>query len=230
MMKLKLAPIPADTAGIYTIDGAAWRMPARALFLEPGAAAAFAKLYPFVVISDALRSAESSLNAVRRGRGAQPPGYSAHNYGLAIDLSTSATMRRGQIRSKATLDELLESHGWYCHRRDHLLEHESWHYNFLGVGYVVSKKQRTTSPDVEALMLQRYGAALAPDDTECQRLLAGLRMYSGKIDGDVGPLTREATRVFQRAWSSPKLTETGKLDARTRRTLAFVAAEREVVA
>lgn len=230
-MRLVLSSIPADTVGIYTINGAPNRMPSRALFLAPEAAASFrAKLYPFVVISDALRSADSSLNAVKRGRGAQPPGYSAHNYGLAVDLSTTATMRRGGIRTKAVLDDLMESHGWFCHRRDHLLEHESWHYNFLGVGYKVSPKQRTTSPDVEALILQRYGADLAPSDTECQVMLKALRMYSGAIDGDIGPLSREAISIFQRAWASPKLHTTGKLDDRTRRTLAFVTAEREVVA
>lgn len=230
-MRLLLSTVPADTVGIYTINGVPNRMPARSLFLAPEAAASFrTKLHQFVVISDALRSAESSLNAVKRGRGAQPPGYSAHNYGLAIDLSTTATRRRGSIKSKAVLDEIMEAHGWFCHRRDHLLEHESWHYNFLGVGYKVSPKQRTTSPDVEALMLQRYGADLAPNDTECQVMLKELRMYSGAIDGDIGPLSREAISAFQRAWASPKLHTTGKLDDRTRRTLAFVTAEREVVA
>ena len=229
-MRITLRQLPPTVRGIYTVNGVAGRMPERTLYLEPAAADSFvANLLPWVVVSDVLRSAESSLAAVRRGRGAQAPGFSAHNYGFAIDIDTKPTMKAGGHRNKAALDEAMERLGWFCHRRDHLLDSESWHYNFLGVGYVVSPKSSRTSVDVEALIPRRYGADMAPSDAQCQAMLASLRMYSGAIDGDVGDLTREAVRVFQRAWASKRVTETGKLDAATRRTLAFVTASREVV-
>lgn len=225
-MKLSLKQLPPTVRGIY--DG---KMPARALFLEPAAADSYKRdLLSWVVVSDMLRSAESSLNAVRRGRGAQAPGYSAHNYGFAIDLDVKATMERGEVKTKPALDAKLEALGWFCHRRDHVMDSECWHYNFLGVGYVVSPRQRSTSGDVEALIVQRYGADMAPGDSQCQAMLASLKMYSGAVDGIVGDLTREAVRVFQRAWASKRVAETGRLDAATRRTLAFVCATREVVA
>jgi hypothetical protein len=229
-MKLKLKALPPTVRGIYEVGGVAGRMPARTLFLEPAAADSFIRdLLPLVIVSDVLRSPESSLAAVRRRCGAQAPGFSAHNYGWAIDIDTKPTMAAGGYKSKAALDEAMEARGWFCHRRDHALDSESWHYNHLGVGYVVSAKQRSTAPDVEALIVARYGADMAPSDAECQAMLASLRMYSGAVDGIAGDLTREAVRVFQRAWASKRVTETGKLDANTRRTLALVTATREVV-
>ncbi len=229
-MKIRLRRLPVEVHGIYTIAGIPGRMPPRALFLEPEAADSFTtQLLDRAVVSDVLRSAESSLNAVRRGRGAQAPGFSAHNYGKAIDLDVKATMKALGLKTKAELDAWMERRGWYCHRRDHRMDSESWHFNFLGVGYVVSPRQRSTGADVEALIVQRYGADMAPSDAECQAMLASLRMYSGAIDGIVGDLTKEAVRVFQRAWASKRVAETGKLDAATRRTLAFVTASREVV-
>jgi hypothetical protein len=228
---ITLKALPATVRGIYKVGGVDGRMPARTLFLEPAAADSYVEhLLDWVVVSDVLRSAESSLSAVRRGRGAQAPGFSAHNYGKAIDIDTKATMRSGGFDTKQALDEYLEPFGWFCHRRDHKLDSESWHYNYLGVGYVVSPKSQRTSGDVEALIVQRYGAAMVPGDAACQRLLASLKMYSGRVNGIVDDLTSEAVRVLQRAWASKRVTETGKLDANTRRTLAFVCAAREVVA
>lgn len=229
-MKIRLRRLPVEVHGIYTIAGIPGRMPPRALFLEPEAADSFTtQLLDRVVVSDVLRSAESSLNAVRRGRGAQAPGFSAHNYGKAIDLDVKATMKALGLKTKADLDAWMEQRGWYCHRRDHRMDSESWHYNFLGVGYVVSAKSKRTSGDVEALIVRQYGADMVPGDSQCQAMLASLRMYHGEVDGIVGDMTREAVRVFQRAWASKRVKETGKLDADTRRTLAFVTATLDIV-
>lgn len=231
---LTLALEQLDQAAVRGIYGDRRdRMPTRALWLHPDAAAAFRSIAGWAVVSDMFRTPESSLRAVREGRGAQPPGYSAHNYGLAIDLALTDSNREhgdgaltrlgremfgGRRASKAELDAEMERHGWYCHRRDHTLGFESWHYNFLGVGAVVAGA--ITSDEVEARIQQLYGAQLGPDTRECQRLLAKLKLYGGDVDGIVGPQTREAVRTFERAW---QLNVDSTLDARTRRTLAYVA-------
>jgi hypothetical protein len=230
MLRLRLTPLAADlVVGIYRCDGEDARMPARTRFLHPDAARAYASIASWAVVSDMLRSPESSLEAVRRGRGAAAPGYSAHNFGFAIDLDLPASCRNLGVERgkgpKAELDAEMESIGWFCHRRDHKLESEAWHYNYLGVGTVIAPRFRSSAGFVESRIQALYGDLLEPDDSDCQAALGRLRMYHGAIDGDVGPLTREATRVFQRAW---ELRDTGVLDARTRRTMALVACERDV--
>lgn len=222
-MIIELVALPANKVrGIYTVGGVPNQMPERTRFLHPEAAISFLHdLADQVTVSDVLRSAESSLEAVRSGRGAQPPGYSAHNFGLAIDLDLDATMLQLGVRRKAELDAFMESHGWFCHRRDHLLKSEAWHYNFLRVGTVVGAKFKATSGWVEARIVELYGPQLAPNDRMCQEMLRSARLYSGEIDGVLGRLSQESTRVFQRAWN---LKPSGVLDKRTRRTLAFVTA------
>ena len=226
MLTLKLRRMAADAVrGTYTIKGVPNRMPDRALFMHPEAAAAFDKVAPWIVVSDMFRSPESSLNAVATGRGAQPPGYSAHNYGGAVDAALRESMARLGVKTKRELDEAMEAVGFYCHRRDHEMGHESWHFNYLGVGAKVSGS--ITSDEVERRILEMYGHALAPDNMECQRLLAKLGLYHGDSDGDIGPLSRQAVRAFERAWG---LNVDSVLDSRTRRTLAYVACERDLVA
>jgi hypothetical protein len=228
MLKLKLKKMPSHVQGIYGPNKD--RMPERALFLHPEAADSFFGFCEYAVVSDMFRSPESSLAAVRAGRGAKAPGFSGHNYGLAIDLDVKATMRmlveRGNLpgASKLTLDRFMEDHGWFCHRRDHLLDHESWHYNFLGIGAVISPKVRTTSGYIEARILELYGDQLKPDDVTCQGLLANLGIYNGKLDGEIGPISKAAINVFRRGWGLGE----GTLDTRTRRTLAYVACEKQI--
>ena len=55
-----------------------------------------------------------------------------------------------------------------------------------------------------------------------QECLKALRLYSGELDGKIGPRTVEAIKCFQRTW---KIEETGTVDQKTERTLAYVAAE-----
>jgi len=198
-------------------------MPKRCRFLHPEAFDSYLEMKQQVVVSDMFRSPESSLEAVRRGRGAQPPAYSAHNYGLAIDLEIKQTMKELGVKSKAALDEEMESRGWFCHRRDHELEHEAWHYNFLGRGTQIGSQFRSTSGWIEARIGQIYGAFFDLDEKEAQIALQKLRLYGGAIDGKIGPISREAISAFQRTWGLP---ESGRLDTRTKRTLAYVAAER----
>lgn len=225
-MNLILTQLPRDTGGIYTIGGSANRMPERALYLHPDAARAFAPLYRAGFrFSDLFRSPESSLEAVKRGRGALPPGYSAHNYGLAFDLDVTHGMKLLGVKRKADLDAYMAAAGWFCHRRDGKREHEEWHYNYLGVGTVISGKVRTTAGYVEAAIVKLYGSELVTDDRTMQGQLKKLGLYGGALDGLLGPLSRQAINAFQRAW---RLKE-GKADDRTRRTLALVSATRSVI-
>jgi hypothetical protein len=230
-MLLQLVPLAADyVSGIYTVGGKPGRMPDRMRYLHPDAAIDYSKIQPWVVVSDMFRTPESSLEAVRAKRGAQPPAYSAHNFGKAIDLALKESMERlaaklGRTRvTKAELDATMEKAGWFCHRRDHLMEFEAWHYNHLGIG---AKPQGTrTSDEIEACIQSLYGAAFKLTPSAAQSALRKLRFYGAAIDGDIGPLTRQAIRAFQRAWG---IGESGMLDAKTQRTLAYVSADKDLV-
>lgn len=224
MLKLQLKAID-PCLGIYDVKGVPHKsMPERMRYLHPHAATAFQYIASVVVVSDMFRSPESSLAAVRSGRGAKRPGFSAHNYGLAIDIDIGASMRGKEgLKSKLDLDRFMSSFGWFCHRQDHKVDFEAWHYNFLDRGAL--PKGQTTSDEVEQRILDLYGDALRPDDTECQRMLSKIRMYGGEADGIVGPRTREAVRVFKRAWG---LLPDDHLDEMTRRTLAYVSCDHYV--
>lgn len=227
-MILQLCALPSQSVrGVYKVGGVDGRMPARALFLEPAAARSFLRdLADVVTVSDVFRSAESSLAAVRAGRGAKAPGFSGHNYGLSIDLDIEATWRalRGAARrpDKELLDGWMAERGWYCHRSDHAPAswkpiNEAWHFNFLP-GHTWGKSSPAA---LEARIVGLYVNRFELNVVAQQAYLQQLRLYRGEADGDAGPLTREAVRVFQRAWG---LAETGKADAKTQRTLAYVSA------
>jgi hypothetical protein len=229
-MPLRLAVMKSDEViGIYGKNKNI--MPARALYLHPDAAKSYREhLSEHVQISDMLRSAESSLNARRRGRGAQRPGYSGHNFGLSIDLAVSKTIKRMGLKNKRALDGFMNERGWYCHRRDHKREFEEWHYNFFGDEHdkYVRKTDRKTSAGIERKMTEVYGRWWHKmSATDAQRGLTRLGMYDGDLDGIFGPLSKEATRVFQRAWLLKN--KDGKLDTMIKRTLAFVTADRVLV-
>lgn len=230
---LLLCTVPTDTIGIYTIDGEDFRLPPRALFLHPDARDSFVnELMSFAVVSDMFRSPESSLAAVRAGRGARPPGFSGHNYGLSIDIDVRASWRnfsahKGTGLNKRNLDQWMAARGWFCHRVDHRMDHEAWHYNYLGEGATISPTVGSTARYIEARIAELYGQWFELSPIRQQLALAKLHLYRGALDGLLGPISREAVRIFQRAWG---LRETGKLDAKGQRTLAYVAADREIVA
>lgn len=202
-------------------------LPERMRFLAPDAATSYLKwLSPWAVVSDMLRSAESSLQARREGRGAQPPSYSGHNYGFSIDLDVDRSMKNLGIKTKRELNEKMAEAGWYCHRRDNQRGREDWHYNFFGANHAefVRPTDSRTSAGLERKIQTAYGQAwIKMTNEELQIGLAKLKLYSGGVDGKLGPLSKEATRVFQRSW---RLTETGVADIYTKRTLAFVTADR----
>jgi hypothetical protein len=222
MLRLRLRALDNEkVVGIYTKG----RLPERMRFLHPEAAASFVNFIPGVTVSDMFRSPEASLAAVRAKRGAMPPGWSGHNYGLSIDLDVKATMKI-LLLTKRDLDEWMESHGWYCHRRDHKLAFESWHYNFLGPGTVISPKVHSTSGYIEAKIQRLYGSMLVENMTDkklVQIQLKKLHLYNGEIDGSFGPLSKESLKAFQRTWG---LQPNGVMSTKTGRTLAYVSCER----
>lgn len=234
MLRQVLQQVPdAIVVGDYIINGKRRKMPPRALFLVPEAAEAYEEIAAVVQISDMYRSPESSLEAVQRGRGALPPGYSQHNYGYAIDLALAESMRNlgvalglGRAATKRELDEWMAAHGWYCLRRDHKMKSEAWHYNYLGDGVEITAK-RTSYRLAEEQLAKLYADAWNADAAECQRMLAKLRFYHGAIDGQIGPQSRQAIAAFQRAWCI-RGEQDGKLGPRTKRTLALVACERVI--
>lgn len=214
-----------EVVGITKYGG---KMPARARFLHPDAAASYrTDLHPNgMVVSDMFRTPESSLQAIADNRGARAPGYSAHNYGLAIDIDVTAVMRNLKLKGKAALDAWMEDKGWYCHRRDHQREWEEWHYNYLGKGTIISPKVKSTVNYIEARIVQLHGSEFELDSTEMQICLMKLKLYHGDIDGKFGPISRSALAMFQK---SVDLAPTGKPDTKTVRTLSYCACERVLV-
>jgi hypothetical protein len=221
-MRLTLSKLALGAVhGIYGREGN--RLPERMRYLEPAAAKSFLELEG-VVVSDMLRSPESSLAARRRSRGAQPPGWSGHNYGLSIDLSVTKTLRnRGE--NKTELDAYMLERGWYCHRLDHKRKREEWHYNH-GIGPYVKDRDRYNSAALERRIQADFADAWDFPSQVLQSYLQDLKLYLGEIDGIVGPLSKEAVRAFQRAWL---LRVDGIAGRRTRRTLALVTAGRVLV-
>lgn len=231
LLTLRLKRVP-NVLGIYgkTKD----QFPASMAFLHPDAAAAYeaaCKVVGRLRVSDMLRTAEASLQAMQTKAGVQPPGFSAHNYGLAIDIDTDAMLTATKLDKKA-LDAKMASCGWCCHRKDGRRGMEDWHYNFLGVGkdaaafLAVCEGKSSTALAIEAKIAAIHGDDLTLDPYEAQTALAKLGLYGGAIDGDLGPRTKQGIAAFQRAW---KLKESGTLDARTERTLALVSANKLVM-
>lgn len=226
-LKLDLVRMPlALVEGCYKVKGDETAMPDHARCLAPEAADSFiADLSEHVVVSDMFRTPESSLRAVRQGRGAQPPSYSLHNYGYAIDLDTGDTFKRMGYRDKKRLDLWLAERGWFCFRGDHRLDFECWHFDYLGTG-ALTYPYKSDRGVAWAQMKERHGASwyqVIP--REIQRLLAEVRCYGGAIDGIIGPRSKEALRAFQRTWG---LKENGTSDERTVQTLVYVTAEKTI--
>jgi hypothetical protein len=228
MLKLKLRRLPSSTVGIYGPGKNI--MPSRALLLHPDAAASFLAYESEVgglVYSDIYRSAESSLNAIKTKQGVQPPGFSGHNYGLALDVAVNETLKRRGWTYPQLL-AFMESKGWYCFRRDGKRGMEDWHMNYLGTGDFARQTLSSLVPGqwskaAEAVIVANYGPALSLSHLDIQKCLARLKVYRGTLDGNIGPLSMEAIRTFCRGWRIS--VETGP---RFQRTLAFVAADYDI--
>ncbi len=195
-------------------------LPRRMRWMHQGAAAAYQAIKDSVVVSDMYRSAEASLSAMQRKVGVLPPGLSRHGYGLAIDVSVSESMALVGVRSKEAFDDWMAHRDWHCHRLDHAMKSEAWHYNWLPGFTGVRRGERSTNPAGERQLQELYGDAMEPYGQGRQRALAKGGLYRGEDDGILGPLSIAAAQAFSRAWKCSKPWSTAML-----RTLAFVSAE-----
>lgn len=226
-LSLSLVRVP-NVLGIYGTNKD--QFPARMSLLHPDAAEAFAaaqtKLGVKLRCSDMFRTAEQSLQAMQEKAGVQPPGFSLHNYGIAIDIDTDAMLKETKL-SKPELDAAMREGGWWCHRKDGKRGMEDWHYNHLGTGAAADKlllasaKSTNTSAAGDARIQGLYAEGLKLDAKEVQECLAHIKLYGGEADGLIGPRTKQALMAFQRAW---KLQPSGQVDEKTERTLAYVSA------
>lgn len=221
-MRLELVALPhARVRGIY--GATKMSMPERMRYLHPSAAASYlADLADHVRVSDMYRSAESSLLARKTRAGSQRPAYSGHNFGLSIDVDVTWTMRNLGLKTKAELDAWMAAADWHCFRKDGRRKIEEWHYNF-GIGHQLRAGERTNQHSLERRILELYGARFALTPRQVQQRLAELKLYGGAIDGDHGPLTKQAVKAFQRTWL---LGVDGKAGPMTMRTMAYVTAVR----
>jgi len=232
-MDLVLKRIHKDhVEGIYgsTKD----QMPRQWRLLHPAAADSLRRIFfvtgKIIRVSGLWRSAEASLAARQSKSGVQPPAYSAHNFGLAMDIDVENCLVRFDC-DKPSLDELLQMFGWYCHRKDGKQLFEAWHYNFLGdedeaAAFLAhSAASSNTSSAVQANLQQLYGSQMSLPKKKIQAALQKLGFYHGEIDGLFGPLTNNAIEAFCRAWL---LGEQTYRSSKFQRTLAFVAADKRI--
>lgn len=202
-------------------------------YLAPDAAAsllAIEKDTDGLVYTDMWRDPLSSLLNRRTKRTSQLPGYSPHNYGLAVDLDVKTILEEKKIRYEDLL-RILRKRGWVCHRRDGLLdEPESDHFNYLGElaeKYLVkcTMDPASWSNAAEMRIWERFGKDFQIELRDVQILLTKLRFYTGQITGTRDLYTREAILAFQRAWD---LVQSGAPDMSTCRVLVYIMAEREL--
>ena len=223
--------------GMYGPEGT--DMPDRFQWLAPEAAASLLKLeqaYPgCFYYSDVFRNARGSANRRKKNRkkrmkrGLSPiytgkkPGSSAHSFGYCTDDMVEVNIQRLRRRlddpgfNKSDYDALKREFGWVCHRDgpnggDHRMEHEFWHFNYLGddLSRWMSHSNRKTSGGVEAKVLYNYGPfTLDPD---------GIREHLDRIG--YFPNHEGITR-FQKDWT---LTADGIAGPETQRTLLYVGA------
>jgi hypothetical protein len=223
-MNIVLQQLPESVLGIY--GDSKNLMPRTMRRLHPDAAASYLAIDALGVklrVSDMFRSPEASLRAMQAKPGlVQPPGFSAHNYGLAIDVSLGDCLKRFSM-TKTQFNAFMESHGWTCHRLDDARGPEDWHYNFQ-VRHLIQPGDKSSAAAVERKMQELYGAQMVLDISQAQTALKTMRLYSGEVDGKGGPLTETAIRSFQRAW---QIRESG-LGRRTQRVLALATTTLDV--
>lgn len=227
-LHLDVIPLPEvfRNRGIYPTKTKGDKLARRFMFAHPDLYPGMVELereYPGCIFySDVFRSPAESEAAVRAGRGALRAGSSTHNGGGAADVAVDKTRARlrsfgitemGKPRWKRELDAIFRERGMHCFRSDGKRGKEDWHYDVGGGGYRRG----------QAWLNRTFGAYWMHQMTtvHVQRMLGKLRLYQGELDGVAGPLTREALRLFQRAWRLPR---TGRAGAKTRRVLAFVTA------
>lgn len=237
-MKLLLQKLPKDLLGIYDCDrdGIKKEMPFRALFAHPVLATAILSTEKDgfrLTYSDIFRDAKTSLARRREfvAKGgpqlAAKPGFSAHNFGFAVDLDVQKIMKDYSI-NKEHLDVLLrDKYSLYCHRRDHSLASECWHYNALGGGATAllqHSSKNSTSGAVEAFILSVYGKDFDITRDQCIQAIRALGFMPEKVDNAITEVA--AIKKFQLFWD---LQVDGILGPQCKRLLAYLTATTELV-
>jgi hypothetical protein len=226
-MILTLRKLP-PLRGIYN-----GKVPNWARYLAPEAADSLMMIEQDegLIYTSVWRSANGSLWAIKNKQGAMPPGFSAHNYGFAVDLTVDQILKeKGWSYTK--LLGFMKEYGWYCHRRDGKTGGEYWHFNYFGddakslLRLAKRDNSRTWHLPVEEVMRVNYDVHWHLTVREVQSALKKLKFYFERVDGTWGPYSREALNSFQRAY---KMRETRIPTARDERTLAFCTATKKIV-
>jgi hypothetical protein len=205
--------------------------PARSRFLAPEACAAFRLLEKDtdgLIYTDLWHDGTQSLLARRTRKTTNLPGYSPHNYGLALDLDLGQVLEQKKI-SYEDLLYVMKRRGWYSHRRDGKVDEAgSAHFNFLGDGDVDSYIELATfdplswERPIEKRIYEKHITDFSLSPAQIQSLLKKLGFFHGEVNGDYDIYFREAVMAFQRAWDLP---DSGTPTTAFQRVLAFVAAE-----
>lgn len=231
-MELRLVAAPHKKIRSHYRNGKPG-FPARMAFLHPDVLPSFVEMQEAcdwnIVLTDIWRASLVSLNrkypdAKPMRRTVQPPAWSAHGYGFAIDIDTAPTLKRMKC-SKRELDEFMAAHGFHCHRRDHRRGSEDFHFNGLvlpGQDWMRYASKTRTSPAVEQMIRATYGKYWRMTANQKQRCLKFLKLYPGEIDSVFGPWSKTAARSFQKAW---RLRADGIIGPDTGRLLQFRCAE-----
>jgi hypothetical protein len=226
-MNIVLQQLPESVLGIY--GDSKNLMPRTMRRLHPDAAASYLAIDALGVklrVSDMFRSPEASLRAMQAKPGlVQPPGFSAHNYGLAIDVSLGDCLKRFSM-TKTQFNAFMESHGWTCHRLDDARGPEDWHYNFQ-VRHLIQPGRQVVGSRGRA---QDAGALRRPDGASTslkhRRPSRPCGFYSGaKWTARAVRSPRQRSESFQRAW---QIRESGLGTEVPRRVLALATTTLDV--
>jgi hypothetical protein len=205
----------------------------RAKLLLPEAARALNTLQQDaggLIYKDMWRCATSSLMAKRVHKGAHLPGYSSHNFGLAVSIDVEEILNEKKITYEDLL-YLMKKRGWYCHRRDGAKDQPgSGHFNFLGDDPDKYLSRATLDPmswdrPAELRIYELYGTDFSLSPPQVQSLLKALGFFHGEVNGHIDLYSREAIMAFQRAWD---LVPDGVPNITLQRVLTFVSADIQV--
>lgn len=228
-MELLLSKVP-EVRGIYNN-----KIPAWARYLHPQACQSLLQVEAVrpLVYTGIWRSSNASLWASKNKQGVLLPGFSAHGYGLAIDIAIDLSVDN-QKTGYSDLLELMRTYGWYCHRQDHQRGFEDWHFNYLGkteaahwLSFTDQPRSATWHLAIEEKIKSLYQSSWNLSIKQCQDALKKLKFYEGKLDGIWGGLSVAALQAFQRAYT---LAQNAYPTAIDMRVLAFATATKKVVA
>lgn len=186
-----------------------------------------------LVYTEMWRDALSSILVRRTNTSTPPPGYSAHNYGLSIQIDMRASMKVKKL-SHDDLTKILERHGWFCQRRDEgfdISEVGACQFNYFGKDhdkYLSKASQDATSwlTPSEFYIWEKYRDDFQLETADVQNKLGSLGLYRGTITGQRDLYTREAIMAFQRTW---EISQSGAPDMTLCRVLSFVTAELKIL-